>query len=264
MSACMYQAAAPPAHKYKTKRREKIKLNEFLVHLYLYYLSLLLIKAQTWLENKISTVHVNWSNDPKLFVLPSPCPLNSRWLHVKKNHVDLNLTDDPTPACPDFGDQYQLPIRDHARTLHQKSPPMSLRRRHPSPLDLPSRILAGSQPSLSPRRPPPAARGQRRSPATTSTLPAATEIEAAAERRARDRGCPPRQLSLGGRPRVDTAAPELEAMVFPTAGEAAVTLARSSDGGCGLAVLERYTHLNNPLVILVSPQLNGWFFSNLY
>jgi hypothetical protein len=30
----MYQAAAPPAHKYKIKRREKIKLNEFLVHKY--------------------------------------------------------------------------------------------------------------------------------------------------------------------------------------------------------------------------------------
>jgi hypothetical protein len=64
-------------------------------------------------------------------------------------------------------------------------------------------------------------------------------IEAAAEWRARDRGHPPRQLSLGGRPWVDPTALEVEAMVYPTAGDATVNSARSSHGGRGLAVLER-------------------------
>jgi hypothetical protein len=42
-------------------------------------LSLLLIKTQTLLENKISAVHTTSSDDPQSFVLPSPFPLKSRW-----------------------------------------------------------------------------------------------------------------------------------------------------------------------------------------
>jgi hypothetical protein len=87
--------------------------------------------------------------------------------------------------------------------------------------------------SSCPRLMPPAMTG------STPLLSGTSEINAAAEWRARDRHLLPRQLSLGGRPRVDTAAPDLEAMVSLTAGEAAVTSARSSHRGRGLAVLER-------------------------
>jgi hypothetical protein len=131
-----------------------------------------------------------------------------------------------------------------------------MRRRHPSSPELPSRIPVDHRPpafcvawtSSAGRQ------GRRHPPATASTTSAATELEAAGNGRARDRRRPPCQLSLGGRPRVDAAAPELEAMVSTTAGKTAVRLARSSHGEHGLTVLERYTHLNTPLVILGSPR----------
>jgi hypothetical protein len=74
-------------------------------------LSLLFIKAQTWLENKISAIHTNSSNDWDSFVLPSPSP-SPRWC--------IN----PATACADFAEQYQYQ-RDSV-FMRWLMPPISL------------------------------------------------------------------------------------------------------------------------------------------